>query len=113
MNLKCIQNKEGKSGKRVLINGARNFPRGRFYWAIFRKKSTELSKRAALLDNFFLKKVRNCPVKSLYWTIFLPKARNCPIEGFSWTKKEVNQEKLSNRTVLMDKMEAQSGKTVQ
>jgi len=39
--------------------------------------------------------------------------KNCPIEGFSWTKKEVNQEKLSNRMVLMDKMEAQSGKTVQ
>jgi hypothetical protein len=40
-------------------------------------------------------------------------SKNCPIERLSWTKWSLNQEKLSNRTVLMDKMEAQSGKIVQ
>ncbi|WP_041902528.1 hypothetical protein, partial [Caldibacillus thermoamylovorans] len=40
-------------------------------------------------------------------------SKNCPIERFSWTKWGVYQQKLSNRTVLVDKIRSQSAKIVQ
>ena len=43
---------EGGSIGQFFVKKVRNCPRGPLFWTIFFKKSTELSSKIALLDNF-------------------------------------------------------------